>query len=398
MKNLFRITFSLSVLTALSANFSDATAQPRENTRKNIRLPDIPGYKTMKCDFHMHTVFSDGHVWPTFRVNEAIRDGLDAISITEHIDYEGFPDEIKKDYNKTYEIASTAAKNKLIIIPGVEISPRVPPYHHNAIFIKDANKLPIEYMKSGKKQFVMKDDLTREQLMAPFTESKKQDAFVFYNHPGFNWWDKKDTTVFTDFHHELLNKNILAGVEVVNSGNYNVLAHGLAMKYNLTMFGNTDEHYDNAPRYADTHRPMTLVFAKEHSAEGIREALIARRTAVYFDDFLIARQAEAEAFFKSAVQLTSQRRNRKGEPILEIKLYNNSDIPFRIRTAADYEIEKFPLGQTVLTPHDTTTLILKALWKYPEKTPLRMEVANIIVSPSEAFKTIFNISTGRKED
>lgn len=398
MKNYIRISVCIAVLTALAAGSFDAKAQPRENTKKTVRLPDIPGYKTLKCDFHMHTVFSDGHVWPTFRVNEAIRDGLDAISITEHIDYEGFPEEIQRDYNKTYEIASKAAKNNLIVIPGVEISPRVPPYHHNAIFIKDANKLPIEYMKSGKKQFVMKDNLTREQLMAPFTEARKQDAFVFYNHPGYGWWDKKDTTVFTDFHHELLNKNILAGVEVVNSGNYNILAHGLAMKYNLTMFGNTDEHYDNAPRYADTHRPMTLVFAKERSVEGIREALTSRRTAVYFDDFLIAREPEAEAFFKSAVEVTSQRKNRKGEHILEIMLYNNSDIPFKIRTTADYEIERFPLGQTVLTPHDTTTLVLKAMWKYPEETPLRIEVSNIIVSPSEAFKTVFNVSTKRKED
>lgn len=396
---ILKTTFCLTLLTVLSVGSFDANAQLREKTKKKVSLPDIPGYQTLKCDFHMHTVFSDGHVWPSFRVNEAVRDGLDAISITEHIDFEGFPDEIKKDYNKTYEIASQAAKGKnLIVIPGVEISPRVPPYHHNAIFIKDANKLPIDYMKSGKKQFVMKDNLTREQLMAPFTEAKKQDAFVFYNHPGYGWWDKKDTTVFTDFHHELLNKNILAGVEVVNSGIYNILAHGLAMKYNLTMFGNTDEHYDNYPRYADTHRPMTLVFAKERSAEGIREALISGRTAVYFDDYLIARQPEAEAFFKSAVQVSSERKNRKGEHILEIKLYNNSDIPFKIKATADYDIERYPLGQTVLTPHDTTTLLLKAMWKYPEETPLRMEVSNIIVSPSEALKTVFKISTANKKD
>ena len=73
------------------------SAQVRQNVKQTVNLPDIPGYFTLKCDFHMHTVFSDGHVWPSFRVNEALRDGLDAISITEHIDYEGFPDEIKKD-------------------------------------------------------------------------------------------------------------------------------------------------------------------------------------------------------------------------------------------------------------------------------------------------------------
>ncbi|MGV8880050.1 MAG: Sb-PDE family phosphodiesterase [Sphingobacteriaceae bacterium] len=394
MKNLYKIA-AFSILLIIFPGFAlPLRAQVRQNVKKDINLPDLPGYCTLKCDFHMHTVFSDGHVWPTFRVNEALRDGLDAISITEHIDYEGFPEVIKKDYNRTYEIASAAAENKgLIIIPGVEISPRVPPYHHNAIFVTDANKYPIEYMKSGKKQFVMKDNITRDQLMAPFTEAKKQQAFVFYNHPGYSWWDKKDTTIFTDFHQELLRKEILAGVEVVNSGIYNILAHGLAMKYNLTMFCNTDEHYDLYPRYADTHRPMTLVFAKEKTADGIKEAIIAKRTALYFDDYIIARQPEAESFFKSAVQVSSAKKNRKGEPILEIKLVNNSDIPFKVKASANYDIEQFPLGQTVLTPHDTTTIILKAIWKYPKETPLKMEVFNIVISPNQALKTQFNIIT-----
>ena len=380
--------FSLVILFILPLK-----AQVRQNVKKYVNLPDIPGYHTLKCDFHMHTVFSDGHVWPSFRVNEALRDGLDAISITEHIDYEGFPDEIKKDYNKTYELATAAAKDKnLIVIPGIEISPRVPPYHHNALFVTDANKYPSDYMKDGKKKFVMKADLTHAQLKAPFLEAKKQHAFVFYNHPSYSWWDKKDTTVFTGFHHELLNEEIMAGVEVVNSGVYNILAHRMAMKYNLTFLGNSDEHYDLYRRYADTHRPMTLVFAKERTAESIKEALIARRTAIYVDDFIIARQNEAEAFFKSAVQLTSKRINRKGEPILEIKLSNNSDIPFKMKASAQYDIESYPGGQMTLLPHQTTTLILKAIWEYPTETPLKLEVYNILVSADETLKTTFNIT------
>ena len=39
--------------------------------RNEIQIPDILGFKTLKCDFHMHTVFSDGLVWPTVRVGEA---------------------------------------------------------------------------------------------------------------------------------------------------------------------------------------------------------------------------------------------------------------------------------------------------------------------------------------
>lgn len=375
-----------------------AIAQITERTNRVISVPDIPGFKTLKCDFHMHTVFSDGHVWPSFRVNEAIRDGLDVISLTEHIDYEGFPEVIARDYNQSYEIAVKAATNKnLMIIKGLEISPRVPPYHNNALFIKDANILPSEYMKDWKKKFVMKDTITHEQLLAPFLEAKKQDAFVFYNHPGYSWWDKKDTAIFTSFHKELLEREILKGVEVVNSGVYNILAHRLAMKYNLTMVCNTDEHYDNSPRYAKTHRPMTLVFAKEKTAESLKEALLAGRTALYFDDYLVARQREADAFFKAAIQVNTERNLRNGEPILIIKLTNNSDIPFEIQASADFDIERYPFGQVTLAAHDTTTITLKALWKYPESTPLRMKVLNLITSPDEVYQTTFILPTEEKK-
>ncbi len=59
------------------------TAMAQVQVRDTLPVPDIPGYKTLKCDFHLHTVFSDGDVWPTVRVTEAFRDGLDAIAITE---------------------------------------------------------------------------------------------------------------------------------------------------------------------------------------------------------------------------------------------------------------------------------------------------------------------------
>jgi 3',5'-nucleoside bisphosphate phosphatase len=364
----------------------------QDSVLKKIKLPDIPGFITLRCDFHMHTVFSDGHVWPTFRVNEAVRDQLDAISLTEHIDYEGQPDDIRRNYNRSYDLAVEAAKNKdLIIIRGAEISPRVPPYHNNALFLRDANSIPSPYMKSWKKKFVMKDSIKREELMAPFLEVKRQDAFVFYNHPGYSWWDKKDTNIFTNFHAELLAKGILHGVEVANSGRYNIIAHRLAMRYNLTMVSNTDEHYDNYFRYADTHRPMTLVFAKTKSEQSIKEALQNRRTAVFFDDYVIARQEEAEAFFKASIQLDVKKQLRNGEPILIVSFTNKSSIPYRLRATASYNIEGFPLGQATLSPDGTTNIILKAIWKYPKQIPLTIEVYNILVAPDEALKTVFNL-------
>ena len=73
-------------------------------SRQVINLPNIEGYQTLKCDFHMHTVFSDGMVWPTVRVEEAWKEGLDAISITDHIEYRPHSKDIVADHNRPFEI------------------------------------------------------------------------------------------------------------------------------------------------------------------------------------------------------------------------------------------------------------------------------------------------------
>jgi 3',5'-nucleoside bisphosphate phosphatase len=70
------------------------------NTREIIRIPDIEGYQTLKCDFHTHTIFSDGHVSPVLRVNEAWSNGLDAIAITDHIEYHPFKEYVVADHKK----------------------------------------------------------------------------------------------------------------------------------------------------------------------------------------------------------------------------------------------------------------------------------------------------------
>ena len=65
------------------------------------------------ADLHTHTVFSDGMVWPSIRVEEAIRDGLDAISLTEHLEYQPRSEDIPNpDRNRAYIVASQSAENK----------------------------------------------------------------------------------------------------------------------------------------------------------------------------------------------------------------------------------------------------------------------------------------------
>jgi len=81
MRNLFnRLMFKFVIVLIMVLLTAPGTAISQSGVRRIINIPDISGYHTLKCDFHMHTVFSDGLVWPTVRVQEAYLEGLDAIT------------------------------------------------------------------------------------------------------------------------------------------------------------------------------------------------------------------------------------------------------------------------------------------------------------------------------
>ena len=165
--------------------------QNQENYDRKLFFPDLDNYRTLLTDFHQHTVFSDGTVWPTIRVEEAIRDGLDAISLTEHLEYQPYKKDIPNpDRNRSYVVASRFAENKnkniendLIVINGQEITRSMPPGHINAIFIDNANEL-----------------LHPEDSLRGILEANKQGAFLFWNHPAWPAQRSDGIARLDDFH------------------------------------------------------------------------------------------------------------------------------------------------------------------------------------------------------
>ena len=157
------------------------------DVREEIHFPDLDGYITLKCDFHIHTVFSDGEVWPIHRVNEAWREGYDVISITDHIEYQPKDKDVIPDLNRPYEIAIKRAQELgILLIKGAEITRDMPPGHFNVLFIKDPEKL--RNIDSSK----------------VLIEAKNQGAFVFWNHPG---WRQKDLIpIWYNAHNEFYNQ------------------------------------------------------------------------------------------------------------------------------------------------------------------------------------------------
>jgi hypothetical protein len=297
-----------SVLVALLFLCTLAGAQ----SRKIINIPDIQGYQTLKCDFHMHTVFSDGTVWPTVRVQEAWQEGLDAISITDHIEYRPHSIDINADHNRSFEIAEPLANElKIILIRGAEITRKMPPGHLNALFINNANLLD------------------RVNFNDALREARDQGAFIVWNHPC--WKEQQpDSTVWWKEHTYLLKNNMLHGIEVFNES-LCPEALGWAIEKKLTIFGNTDEH--GSTNFSSEHRPMTLVFSKSRTQGGIKEALFSRRTVVYFDNSLVGESTYLNQLFFASLEFENVPLRLKNEESKLIFIKNISDINYELELA-----------------------------------------------------------------
>mgnify|MGYP003592633073 FL=1 len=178
--------FSLKVNAQIqNAEVYEFPGMNQQNCRQLINIPDIRGYQTLKCDFHIHTVFSDGLEWPSMRVNEAWNDGLDAIAITDHIEYRPNKDIVVSDFNKSYEIAKKAGDGiGMIVVQGTEITRKKPFGHMNALFITDANKIDVPNELDAVDQAV------------------KQGAFILWNHPGW----PNDTSTLYPVHEKLISE------------------------------------------------------------------------------------------------------------------------------------------------------------------------------------------------
>ncbi len=326
--------------------------------RQEIRIPDIMGYKTLKGDFHMHTVFSDGLVWPTVRVDEAWREGLDVISITDHIEYQPHKDDVPTKHNRSYEIALPRARERnILLIHGAEITRDTPPGHFNAIFLEDA--VPLD----------------TKELLDAMAAASKQGAFIWWNHP--NW--KPDKKGWLDIHTELYEKKYMRGIEVVNGLDYEADVHQWALEKNLTFMGNTDLH-DPCPvdkTTSERHRPMTLVFAKEKTLDAVKDALMNGRTAIWYNDQLIGKREYLQAIFNKAIAISDI--DYEGENTIRFALSNNSDIDLKLDKAGG------PGPKELLIPPNGTVLLRLKVKNVESQTELSYVVRNYLAGPNKGL-------------
>ena len=360
-----RIVLSLALILTFSYHSSG------QNLNRKIEFPNVDGYLTLKSDLHIHTVFSDGLVWPTIRVDEAVKDGLDVISMTEHIEYQPWKDDIPHpDRNRSYHIAKEAAKpHDLIVIHGTEITRDMPPGHANALFIKDVNAI----MDSS--------------VMKSYRKASDQGAFIFWNHPNWIVQQKDALPKVTEFHRKLIEEDLLHGIEVVNEMTFSEEAVRIALENNLTIMGTSDIHglvdyqfrLDNGG-----HRPITLIFAKERTEESIKEALFAGRTVTWFDQILAGREDNMKLLVDSSLEFVNKKYIGDSD-VLEYDIVNTSDATFYLKNTSPYD---FYANTDIIEVEPQSTKRIKIITSQGDlkKEKLTFDVLNAVIDYKKNFE------------
>ena len=323
--------------------------KPTAGKPRTITIPDSDGFKILKGDFHMHTLFSDGLVMPKDRVNEAVDNGLDVIAITDHIEYRPYigTKELKlaennDNHNRSYNVAKAEAdKSKLILVRGAEITKSE--WHFNALFVDDINPIA-----------AVVDDW-RAMLAA----TVDQGGYIHWNHP--NWIDRTPDTApwglkegeplrFFDEIEEARKKGHVHGVEVFNGTTFYPIALDWCNERDLAPHANSDIHPSEWNRYGYQNllRPMTLILAKDRSYESVREAFFAKRTVGWAANMILGRPEWVEKLFRSCVKITKTENG--------LQLQNISDIPSVI-TANDKTFDLPPQGSAGVSGTLPKTLV-----------------------------------------
>lgn len=233
-----------------------------------VAADDLFARRPLRCDFHIHTLYSDGHSSPAEMVIRARQLGLDVAVITDHNHYEG-------------SIEAVAERDRLglnlITMPGEEVS--APDWHILSINA-DA---PIYGLMLETFGLEGADSADREARLSEY-DTLRWAVRAVQAHGGRAYLAHPYWAVFRGFHlpaalyDQVLEEGILDGLELLgdvrHENNIRSLARYLDLRatgHDLPILGNSDTHWA-----AHTYGLYwTLVFAEQDrlSPAGVLDAI-----------------------------------------------------------------------------------------------------------------------------
>lgn len=345
----------------IGSSLSTASAHERA-----VEFPNTEdGSVVLAADLHTHSVFSDGQVWPSIRVEEAHRDGLEVLAVTEHLEHQPKKADIPHpDRNRSYQVAVASLVSQgyqgLLVINGAEVSRDQPYGHINAIFLNDANKLLVSDPR------------------AAIEAANAQGAFVFLNHP--NWLPQAPDGIarLSDYHRGLIKDGLLHGVEVANGTLDGHSEHALqiALDNNLTVLGTSDIHglvdWTHDAGHGG-HRPMTLILAKDKSEAAMKAALFERRTVAWHNDDLLGEAGHVQSIVEACLTLEAGAFPSK-KSVLPVTLHNACPLNFTLRNTSEETFQN--VSDVIRVERGGETPLSVRMGEVSDRVELTFEVLN----------------------
>lgn len=252
--------------------------------RSELRFPDLPGGITLQCDFGLDSRLAESAVWPTLWVGRAWRGGLDAVAVV------GRPG----PQTPFVEAGAAAGELGLILVPAAVEPLPGSAFSVVTLFASDPSMAaPWRYLRG-----------TRLEVVEPI--SGEDESLDLPPNPA------------------------LAGVEIARGGRYDLAAHRWAMDRKLTLLGGESAFDPRQPGPA-VPRTRTLVFARDATVDGIRDALVNGRTAVWNGGSIYGSSEHLEPLFQRSIEIINPRLTIRGKGRVLVQIRNRAPVDFELR-------------------------------------------------------------------
>lgn len=236
--------------------------------------PDLYERNVKKCDFHIHTNFSDGTESPERTAANYRKKGFDIISITDHNIYNASAEVAKKlDFMHNFklipgeEVHNGYARQLHIVNVGSK-------YSVNDIFLDEPERVKAEVEALKGEVEVPEGVDEREYLYRAWTyrEIKKSGGYAIYPHPFWTW--KEHYHVETDMSEAVMKNGLCDAFELlggcsVKENNLQIALYYSLQKDGLKMpiVGSSDSH-TTMPGAQWFDEDSTVLFEKDGDTIG----------------------------------------------------------------------------------------------------------------------------------
>lgn len=242
---------------------------PVRGTNRLARLsffavpPELAARRPLRCDFHIHTLHSDGRNTPAEMLIRGRELGLDVAVITDHNAYAGSIEGLK---------ARRELDLNLISMPGEEVS------SHNWHILSIGATASI-YDQARKKYDLERDPrderwLSYSALCWAVETTQAQGGRAYLAHPY--WTVDRGFHLPTAFYDQILAEGILDGIELLGDVKYQNNVRSLARYLDLVSDGHQMPILGNSDTHAAQHTYgvyWTQVWAEDLTPAGVLDAI-----------------------------------------------------------------------------------------------------------------------------